>query len=60
MHVYIYVFFFSLQCIRISLAKVASNVEMQRVCLVVPRKWMLWALFVLSKSVAFAKRSPNK
>ncbi|KAH9802935.1 tRNA (guanine(37)-N1)-methyltransferase 2 [Citrus sinensis] len=45
--------------IRIALAEVAVNVEMRRVRLVAPGKWMLCASFVLPESVAFARRSPN-
>ncbi|XP_048319102.2 tRNA (guanine(37)-N1)-methyltransferase 1 [Ziziphus jujuba] len=41
--------------IRISLSEVAVDVEMRRVRLVAPGKWMLCASFVLPKSVAFAK-----
>ncbi|KAH9651019.1 tRNA (guanine(37)-N1)-methyltransferase 2 [Citrus sinensis] len=45
--------------IRIALAEVAVNVEMRRVRLVAPGKWMLFASFVLPESVVFARRSPN-
>ncbi|XP_052289784.1 tRNA (guanine(37)-N1)-methyltransferase 1 isoform X8 [Citrus sinensis] len=45
--------------IRIALVEVAVNVEMRRVRLVAPGKWMLCASFVLPESVAFARRSPN-
>ncbi|GLT77239.1 hypothetical protein SLA2020_488440 [Shorea laevis] len=41
--------------IRIALQEVAVNVEMRRVRLVAPGKWMLCASFILPKSVAFAK-----
>ncbi|XP_057457824.1 tRNA (guanine(37)-N1)-methyltransferase 1 [Lotus japonicus] len=41
--------------IRIALLEVAVNVEMRRVRLVAPGKWMLCASFILPKSVAFAK-----
>ncbi|KAL4394978.1 tRNA (guanine(37)-N(1))-methyltransferase 1 isoform X1 [Arachis hypogaea] len=40
--------------IRIALLEVAVNVEMRRVRLVAPGKWMLCASFVLPRSVAFA------
>ncbi|KAH7544234.1 hypothetical protein JRO89_XS15G0133800 [Xanthoceras sorbifolium] len=43
--------------IRIALSEVAFNVEMRRVRLVAPGKWMLCASFVLPESVAFAKSS---
>ncbi|KAL6199243.1 hypothetical protein ACLB2K_029029 [Fragaria x ananassa] len=42
------------QRIRIALAEVAVDVEMRRVRLVAPGKWMLCASFILPKSVAFA------
>ncbi|XP_019456280.1 PREDICTED: tRNA (guanine(37)-N1)-methyltransferase 1 [Lupinus angustifolius] len=41
--------------IRIALLEVAVNVEMRRVRLVAPGKWMLCASFILPRSVAFAK-----
>lgn len=41
--------------IRIALQEVAVNVEMRRVRLVAPGKWMLCASFVLPESVAFAE-----
>ncbi|GLT83420.1 hypothetical protein SLE2022_017100 [Rubroshorea leprosula] len=41
--------------IRIALQEVAVNVEMRRVRLVAPGKWMLCASFILPESVAFAK-----
>lgn len=44
--------------IRIALAEVAVNVEMRRVRLVAPGKWMLCASFRLPESVAFANTSP--
>ncbi|KAM3744438.1 hypothetical protein ACB098_06G053200 [Castanea mollissima] len=40
--------------IRIALSEVEVNVEMRRVRLVAPGKWMLCASFVLPESVAFA------
>lgn len=40
--------------IRIALLEVAVNVDMRRVRLVAPGKWMLCASFILPKSVAFA------
>ncbi|KAF7822786.1 tRNA (guanine(37)-N1)-methyltransferase 1 [Senna tora] len=40
--------------IRIALSEVAVNVDMRRVRLVAPGKWMLCASFILPKSVAFA------
>ncbi|KAI5412074.1 tRNA (guanine(37)-N1)-methyltransferase 1 isoform X1 [Lathyrus oleraceus] len=40
--------------IRIALLEVAVNVEMRRVRLVAPGKWMLCASFTLPKSIAFA------
>ncbi|KAK7272488.1 hypothetical protein RJT34_29108 [Clitoria ternatea] len=40
--------------IRIALVEVAVNVNMRRVRLVAPGKWMLCASFILPKSVAFA------
>ncbi|KAM5585847.1 tRNA (guanine(37)-N1)-methyltransferase 1 [Rosa sericea] len=43
------------QRIRIALSEVAVDVEMRRVRLVAPGKWMLCASFILPKSVAFAK-----
>ncbi|XP_057466319.1 LOW QUALITY PROTEIN: tRNA (guanine(37)-N1)-methyltransferase 1 [Actinidia eriantha] len=41
--------------IRIALSEVAFEVEMRRVRLVAPGKWMLCASFILPESVAFAK-----
>ncbi|KAM6580361.1 hypothetical protein CsatA_004135 [Cannabis sativa] len=41
--------------IRIALTEVAVDVEMRRVRLVAPGKWMLCASFILPKSVAFGK-----
>ncbi|PON86673.1 SAM-dependent methyltransferase TRM5/TYW2-type [Trema orientale] len=41
--------------IRIALSEVAVDVEMRRVRLVAPGKWMLCASFILPKSVAFRK-----
>ncbi|KAK0602805.1 hypothetical protein LWI29_037111 [Acer saccharum] len=43
--------------IRIALSEVAFNVEMRKVRLVAPGKWMLCASFVLPESVAFGKGS---
>ncbi|KAK9938286.1 hypothetical protein M0R45_015036 [Rubus argutus] len=43
------------QRIRIALSEVAVDVEMRRVRLVAPGKWVLCASFILPKSVAFAK-----
>ncbi|RVW57965.1 tRNA (guanine(37)-N1)-methyltransferase 1 [Vitis vinifera] len=43
------------QRIRIALSEVAVDVEMHRVRLVAPGKWMLRASFILPKSVVFAK-----
>ncbi|TXG67172.1 hypothetical protein EZV62_008447 [Acer yangbiense] len=43
--------------IRIALSEVAFNVEMRKVRLVAPGKWMLCASFVLPESVAFGKSS---
>ena len=43
-----------MQRLRIALSEVEVNVEMRRVRLVAPGKWMLCASFVLPKSVAFA------
>lgn len=43
-----------MQRIRIALLEVAVNVDMRRVRLVAPGKWMLCASFILPKSVAFA------
>ncbi|XP_028761843.1 LOW QUALITY PROTEIN: tRNA (guanine(37)-N1)-methyltransferase 1 [Neltuma alba] len=40
--------------IRIALLEVAVNVDMRRVRLVAPAKWMLCASFILPESVAFA------
>ncbi|XP_029128676.1 tRNA (guanine(37)-N1)-methyltransferase 1 [Cajanus cajan] len=40
--------------IRIALLEVAVNVDMRRVRLVAPGKWMLCASFILPKTVAFA------
>ncbi|XP_021804772.1 tRNA (guanine(37)-N1)-methyltransferase 1 [Prunus avium] len=47
------------QRIRIALSEVAVDVEMRRVRLVAPGKWMLCASFILPKSVAFAKPTLN-
>ncbi|PQQ07341.1 tRNA (guanine(37)-N1)-methyltransferase 1 [Prunus yedoensis var. nudiflora] len=47
------------QRIRIALSEVAVDVEMRRVRLVAPGKWMLCASFILPKSVAFAKPTSN-
>ncbi|KAI6690434.1 hypothetical protein NL676_027262 [Syzygium grande] len=41
--------------IRIALSEVAVQVEMRRVRLVAPGKWMLCAMFTLPQSVAFAR-----
>ncbi|XP_021288023.1 tRNA (guanine(37)-N1)-methyltransferase 1 [Herrania umbratica] len=41
--------------IRIALQEVAVNVDMRRVRLVAPGKWMLCASFILPESVAFAE-----
>ncbi|XWS27938.1 hypothetical protein CRYUN_Cryun25bG0023400 [Craigia yunnanensis] len=41
--------------IRIALQEVAVNVDMRRVCLVAPGKWMLCASFILPESVAFVE-----
>ena len=43
-----------MQRLRIALSEVEVNVEMRRVRLVAPGKWMLCASFVLPESVAFA------
>ncbi|KAM1356592.1 hypothetical protein ACFX13_031430 [Malus domestica] len=43
------------QRIRIALSEAAVDVEMRRVRLVAPGKWMLCASFILPKSVAYAK-----
>ncbi|GMJ10237.1 tRNA methyltransferase 5b [Hibiscus trionum] len=45
--------------IRIALQEVAVNVDMRRVRLVAPGKYMLCASFILPKSVAFAECSLN-
>ncbi|XP_058210212.1 tRNA (guanine(37)-N1)-methyltransferase 1 [Rhododendron vialii] len=45
--------------IRIALSEVAFEVEMNRVRLVAPGKWMLCASFILPESVAFAKATTN-
>ncbi|KAF7112983.1 hypothetical protein RHSIM_RhsimUnG0172700 [Rhododendron simsii] len=45
--------------IRIALSEVAFEVEMHRVHLVAPGKWMLCASFILPESVAFAKATTN-
>lgn len=55
MVLFIHLFIFLMQRIRIALSEVAVDVEMRRVRLVAPGKWMLCASFVLPKSVAFAK-----
>ena len=44
-----------MQRIRIALSEVAFEVEMRRVRLVAPGKWMLCASFILPERVAFAK-----
>ncbi|XP_052174954.1 tRNA (guanine(37)-N1)-methyltransferase 1 isoform X2 [Diospyros lotus] len=41
--------------IRVAMSEVAFEVEMRRVRLVAPGKWMLCASFILPESVAFAK-----
>jgi len=43
-----------MQRIRIALVEVAVKVDVRRVRLVAPGKWMLCASFILPKSVAFA------
>lgn len=43
-----------MQRIRIALKEVAVDVEMRRVRLVAPGKWMICASFVLPETVAFA------
>ncbi|KAJ4726210.1 tRNA (guanine(37)-N1)-methyltransferase [Melia azedarach] len=45
--------------IRIALSEVAVNVEMRKVRLVAPGKWMMCASFILPESVAFARKSLN-
>ncbi|XP_023535070.1 tRNA (guanine(37)-N1)-methyltransferase 1 [Cucurbita pepo subsp. pepo] len=45
--------------IRIALTEVAVDVDMRRVRLVAPGKWMLCASFKLPRSVAFSKRGLN-
>lgn len=44
-----------MQRIRIALSEVAVQVEMRRVRLVAPGKWMLCAMFTLPQSVAFVR-----
>lgn len=44
--------------IRIALCEVGFNIEMRKVRLVAPGKWMLCASFILPESVALAKREP--
>ncbi|XP_073301837.1 tRNA (guanine(37)-N(1))-methyltransferase 1-like isoform X1 [Primulina huaijiensis] len=44
--------------IRIALSEVAFEVEMRRVRLVAPGKWMLCASFILPERVAYAKAGP--
>lgn len=48
-----------MQRIRIALSEVAVDVEMRKVRLVAPGKWMLCATFTLPQSVAFAKIAPT-
>ena len=43
-----------MQRIRIALKEMAVDVEMRRVRVVAPGKWMLCASFVLPETVAFA------
>lgn len=43
-----------MQRIRIALLEVEVNVDVRRVRVVAPGKWMLCASFILPKSVAFA------
>lgn len=56
-HIYFYVVL--MQRIRIALQEVAVNVDMRRVRLVAPGKWMLCASFILPESVAFAESRLN-
>lgn len=44
-----------MQRIRIALSEVEVDVEMRRVRLVAPGKWMLCAKFTLPQSVAYAR-----